>query len=134
DFFLKTKNPPPQIQAAGLHSHSGEGGIRTRDGVTHTRVPGERTSPLCDVSNTCIIAETRVTSSGHPDPTTTHDPGRLQKPPICYKRFSHVPPRPIFIRRLSGNPVIYPPLPEGEGLGVRAIGNHTLYNTPRSKN
>lgn len=28
----------------------GEGGIRTRDGVTHTRVPGERTSPLCDLS------------------------------------------------------------------------------------
>jgi hypothetical protein len=28
----------------------GEGGIRTREGVTLTRVPGERTSPLCDLS------------------------------------------------------------------------------------
>ncbi len=38
---------------------SGEGGIRTHDGFTRTRVPGERTSPLCDLSNSGKIVSER---------------------------------------------------------------------------
>jgi hypothetical protein len=42
----------------------GEGGIRTREGVTLTRVPGERTSPLCDLSLTKLSYSTIAPQQG----------------------------------------------------------------------